>query len=854
MFAWGLREAQAVGGTGSDIIGKIYDADGKVVYDSFFLNRAVTLGDQKSFTLAPTHDGFVLAYTDGELRSSAIRIERTFEDLSYVYGSVTAERGFDNAKLAVNLTPTNDDIFVAYTTSLSSNREFNARIIDENDVFSPTFSEQNPAHNSTINSISDVVVLSDGSFASLIKNGTSAYVSVVSENNLLLSETAVDTSIPVIAEGIASLAGGGFVVVNEVLLEQKAITAQVYASDGQLVGGTGPIVVEGQNATRPLVQALPDGGFAILFEAGSARYFMQLFNADATSASELFLLADESAVTSFPAIPAMTVTADGRIVLVTERSESIRDSGDYYASIWDPRGKVIDPDDYGQIRANFLATDTITTGVNGSIVLQGAPGDTILGQGGDDVIYTSASGDFRGGGGNDRFVLAAQFPATGDFRAIDGETGIDTLDTRAVTVCYTINLETGETSYPGAPATQAEAVLNIENLITGKGNDTITGSSLRNEIETGQGNDTVFAGDGDDVVRGQRGDDILNGENGNDTLNGGEGNDTILGGGGADTVYGQDGDDVIGGGDGNDQLFGEDGNDTINGGEGDDTIGGAFGNDVINAGDGNDTAFGGEGDDTVRGGAGNDRLFGSGGADFVDGEDGDDEIFGETGADTLLGGAGNDEINGGGGNDLMEGGDGADRMFGGSNDDRMFGGNDDDLIDGQQQDDELYGQGGDDTLFGGDGSDYLDGGMGNDTLFGGAQGDTLIGGGGADLLNGGGGFDTFDFKALSDSAFGAADTIAGFEGAGIFGGDVIDLSGIDANTILGGSQAFTFLGAVTSAVGLGFGAGALWVQEFGGQTRLYGEVDGDGAIDLEVRINDGAGTIAADYTADDFLF
>ncbi|WP_299967904.1 Ig-like domain-containing protein [uncultured Roseobacter sp.] len=367
------------------------------------------------------------------------------------------------------------------------------------------------------------------------------------------------------------------------------------------------------------------------------------------------------------------------------------------------------------------------------------------------------------------------------------------------------------------------------------------------------GPDQLFGFGGNDRIFGFKDDDVLSGGTGDDRLNGGAGNDTISGGDGADTVFGQGGDDDIDGGDGNDTLSGEGGDDIINGGSGDDWIRGANGDDDIDGGAGNDTAFGGEGKDIIRGGVGDDRLVGSGGADDIFGDDGNDTLFGETGADELFGGAGDDYMGGGGGDDFLDGQAGNDTLFGGSNDDRIFGGSGDDLLDGQQQDDDLFGQSGDDTLFGGDGFDRLDGGAGNDMLFGGAQGDVLAGGAGVDMLDGGGGFDTFDFNSVSDSAFGAADTVAGFEGAGAPGGDAIDVSEIDANGLLGGDQAFTFLGAVTNAVGLGFGAGALWVQEFGGQTRLYGTVNDDGLIDFEVRINDGAGTLASDYAADDFV-
>ncbi|WP_187430122.1 hypothetical protein ROLI_041140 [Roseobacter fucihabitans] len=483
---------------------------------------------------------------------------------------------------------------------------------------------------------------------------------------------------------------------------------------------------------------------------------------------------------------------------------------------------------FGDNNANILI------GLGGDDFIDGRGGNNqIFGGDGNDTLRSSGASEIFGENGNDTI-----FAGLGTSETLDGGTGIDTLNTTLFNGSYVVDLATGLTNFAG------ELFTNFENITAGNGNDQLFGFEVDNIMIGGGGNDRILAFRGNDTIEGGLGDD---------TLNGGEGNDNISGGDGADLVFGQDGNDVISGGDGNDQLFGEAGNDNISGGLGDDTIGAADGSDTINAGGGNDTAFGGEGNDTVRGGTGNDRLFGSGGSDFIDGEDGNDELFGETGSDTLLGGAGDDDMNGGGGNDFMNGESGNDRMFGGSNEDTMFGGTGNDLLNGQTQDDDLFGQSGNDQLFGGDGFDLLDGGSGNDVLFGGNQGDTLVGGLGVDTLNGGSGFDTFDFNSVAESAFGSADTIAGFDGAGGFGGDIIDVSSIDANTGIAGNQAFTFLGAVSSAVGLGFGAGALWVQEFGGQTRLYANVNNDAIIDLEVRINDGAGTTAFDYTASDFF-
>lgn len=203
-------------------------------------------------------------------------------------------------------------------------------------------------------------------------------------------------------------------------------------------------------------------------------------------------------------------------------------------------------------------------------------------------------------------------------------------------------------------------------------------------------------------------------------------------------------------------------------------------------------------------------------------------------------------MRGGGGNDVMEGEDDNDLMFGSAGEDTMFGGNGNgnDVLEGNTQSDDLFGGNGLDILRGGDGFDFLNGEAGNDVL---------VGGLGVDILRGNAQNDTFDFNSTSESTFAASDLIDGIQGVGVGGGAVIDLSTIDANTLVGGNQSFTFLGAVSSVVGLAAGAGSLWVENAGGQTRLYGNTDSDGVIEFAVRINDGAGVTASDYAASDFI-
>ncbi|WP_426230669.1 family 16 glycosylhydrolase [Pararhizobium sp. DWP3-4] len=146
---------------------------------------------------------------------------------------------------------------------------------------------------------------------------------------------------------------------------------------------------------------------------------------------------------------------------------------------------------------------------------------------------------------------------------------------------------------------------------------------------------------------------------------------------------------------------------------------------------------------------------------------------------------------------------------------------------------QLYGNGdanglagltGDDYLYGDAGNDTLLGGAGNDKLFGGNQNDVLTGGLGIDRLDGEGGSDTFHFDSVAESPYSARDTIIGFSGAK---GDRVDLSALDANTLVGGNQAFNFIGssAFTEAGQVRFSDGV-----------LSADVNGDRIADFAVNI------------------
>ncbi|MBB3713933.1 Ca2+-binding RTX toxin-like protein, partial [Limimaricola variabilis] len=165
----------------------------------------------------------------------------------------------------------------------------------------------------------------------------------------------------------------------------------------------------------------------------------------------------------------------------------------------------------------------------------------------------------------------------------------------------------------------------------------------------------------------------------------------------------------------------------------------------------------------------------------------------------------------------------------------------DDLI-GQNGHDMIHGHEGNDVLLGNRGNDWLYGGEGKDTLFGGAGSDILNGGGGRDMIYGGAGDglrDVFVFSSTSDSGQGKqCDEIHDL----VSGIDLIDLSGIDANTrtMAAGDQAFLF--SHTSAQ-----AHSVWHAKSGSDLLLRGDVNGDRTPDFEIRLANVSALTAGDF-------
>ncbi|HEY0130547.1 MAG TPA: M10 family metallopeptidase C-terminal domain-containing protein, partial [Allosphingosinicella sp.] len=127
-----------------------------------------------------------------------------------------------------------------------------------------------------------------------------------------------------------------------------------------------------------------------------------------------------------------------------------------------------------------------------------------------------------------------------------------------------------------------------------------------------------------------------------------------------------------------------------------------------------------------------------------------------------------------------------------------------------------------------DGTLRLFGGKASDTLKGGALNDLIHGNLGADTLAGNGGVDAFRYQNISESSSGSMDRILDFTP----GTDKIELDRIDANALVAGNQAFSWIGssAFTGS------AGQLRAYEQGGSWFVEGDVNGDGSADLVIAL------------------
>ncbi len=174
-------------------------------------------------------------------------------------------------------------------------------------------------------------------------------------------------------------------------------------------------------------------------------------------------------------------------------------------------------------------------------VIGSSRGDRITGNGETNRLDGGAGSDMLDGKGGDDWLKGG----LGDDTLIGGS-GRDTADYTGYNGKIVVNLSKTVAQATG-PAGN-DTLSGIEDLISGGGNDQLTGSTVANTIHGGNGSDIIAGLGGADTLYGDAGNDRIIGGAGNDRLVGGLGRDVQAGGADADMfVFGALADSAVGG-------------------------------------------------------------------------------------------------------------------------------------------------------------------------------------------------------------------------------------------------------------------------------------------------------------------
>jgi len=779
---------------GRDVVGVIYNAEGAIVKAAFQVNTVFTADMESAPSIAATNDGgFILVHEDTDVSGTAIRAER-YDATGVRIDSTTilSDPGapvLNNPKVAVDLA--DNSFFVTYEFHDGNDDTIRGRKFDAamNLVGAEAIlrTDEDPTNTLVTGDPrrQDTAALTNGGFVTVFDEA---------DSNAGLNDTGIEVRLSN-ADGsngvnrtvtglngvqdtnarVAALSDGGFVVVW-VESEETAgtfnnnIKAQRYNSDGTERGAEITVADSSNNHSGPDVIGLEDGTFFVIWEDNTFNELEgQLYNA-ATGALIGSQINVETADT--PVNPELGTTTDGRILVTYQ---TLTGGNDVQFEILDPRDATITADN---------GDGQVTGRLTGSTIIGSSTSETLLGQGGNDVIQ-----------------YAQDFTGSSNVDTIDGGGGVNTFEITTLTAERIVDLNAGlfATGDINSTGSTRGTLANIQNVIV-RGAQDVRGSSganvltavgtFNNDFQGLGGVDNIDAGDGDDIVDGGDGDDILNGGLGTDAASYATAN------GGVQARL-----DIVGA-----QNTLSAGFDTLTGFE--NLIGSIF----------NDTLIGNASANTLRGGASADTLDGLGGGDQLFGEDGDDSFRARAGADLFDGGIGTDAINystasstvifldASGVNAAAAAGDSYVSI------ENIVGSNTGtDIVTGDGAVNRLVGNGGNDTLNGRAGDDQLEGGEGNDRL---------IGGQGADVLVSGNGTDTYVFNETL--ALGGLDRTTDFT-------HLVDKIEIDASQFGGGLVAG---GAVTlisgsSPTSAGFNTGVFHYDTDDG--FLYFDADGQGA-------------------------
>ncbi|WP_373504778.1 beta strand repeat-containing protein [Aestuariivirga sp.] len=302
------------------------------------------------------------------------------------------------------------------------------------------------------------------SIANLIGSGYNDTLTGDADANALYGGSGVDTLDG--GDGDDLIAGG---ILGDVLIGGLGSDTLDYSASGNVSVNLGANTVGGSHAAGDTISGFENvlgSNFADSLVGSSGDNTMNGNGGNDT------LFADAGADTLIGGLGVDTVTFQNSVVgvtvnLLTGTGSGGDAEGDTYAGIEGVRGTNA---------VDIITGDAADNSFNGA-----AGNDIISGGDGNDTII--------GGNGAD---------------TLDGGNGVDTLNASGTSGNQTVNLATNFIT--GGDST-GDTIVNFENVLTGSGNDSLTGSADANLLNGGGGSDTLTGGLGTDTLIGGTGTD-----------------------------------------------------------------------------------------------------------------------------------------------------------------------------------------------------------------------------------------------------------------------------------------------------------------------------------------------------------
>ncbi|MFZ5896920.1 MAG: hypothetical protein ACOY0T_38035 [Myxococcota bacterium] len=197
--------------------------------------------------------------------------------------------------------------------------------------------------------------------------------------------------------------------------------------------------------------------------------------------------------------------------------------------LWVYAGAQAEADDVQGISVvNSGAGNDILIGNTAANTLNGNDGNDVLNGGAAQVVSSACTTDkLNGGNGNDWFDMGvddniASLTKNDCNQTVAGGAGVDVVDYSLRTSNGKVLLKLDGTTLSGEQTTipkEGDKLANdLEVVLGGAGDDTITGTDNGDFLFGGKGKDAIYGGKGDDHVYGGPGDDSLYGDVGSDTF------------------------------------------------------------------------------------------------------------------------------------------------------------------------------------------------------------------------------------------------------------------------------------------------------------------------------------------------